>query len=228
VLERRGLKIIRPDEGEIFDIELDEDLLRKNRELAEQNRKLLDSHKILAIDIMGSVGSGKTSLVVQLVKYLKGKYKIAALAGDTATTIDAEQIKSAGAEVLEINTGKECHLDANLVKKALGELNLKKINLLFIENVGNIICPADFPLGSHKRIVVLSLTEGPYVVLKHPFSFMDADVVAINKIDLSQATGIAPVEFEKQLHELKPSLKTVRTNCATGEGIAKVAKALGL
>ena len=222
------MKIIRPDEGEIFDIELDEDLLRKNRELAEQNRKLLDSHKILAIDIMGSVGSGKTSLVVQLVKHLKGKYKIAALAGDTATTIDAEQIKSAGAEVLEINTGKECHLDANLVKKALGELNLKKINLLFIENVGNIICPADFPLGSHKRIVVLSLTEGPYVVLKHPFSFMDADVVAINKIDLSQATGIAPVEFEKQLHELKPSLKTVRTNCATGEGIAKVAKALGL
>jgi len=228
VLERRGLKIIRPDEGEIFDIELDEDLLRKNRELAEQNRKLLDSHKILAIDIMGSVGSGKTSLVVQLVKHLKSKYKIAALAGDTATTIDAEQIKSAGAEVLEINTGKECHLDANLVKKALGELNLKKINLLFIENVGNIICPADFPLGSHKRIVVLSLTEGPYVVLKHPFSFMDADVVAINKIDLSQATGIAPVEFEKQLHELKPSLKTVRTNCANGEGIAEVAKALGL
>ena len=222
------MKIIRPDEGEIFDIELDEDLLRKNRELAEQNRKLLDSHKILAIDIMGSVGSGKTSLVVQLVKHLKGKYKIAALAGDTATTIDAEQIKSAGAEVLEINTGKECHLDANLVKKALGELNLKKINLLFIENVGNIICPADFPLGSHKRIVVLSLTEGPYVVLKHPFSFMDADVVAINKIDLSRATGIAPVEFEKQLHELKPSLKTVRTNCATGEGIAEVAKALGL
>jgi hydrogenase nickel incorporation protein HypB len=228
VLERRGLKIIRPDEGEIFDIELDEDLLRKNQELAKENKKLLDSYKVLAIDIMGSVGSGKTSLVVQLVKYLRSKYKIAALAGDTATTIDAELIKSAGAEVLEINTGKECHLDANLVKKALGELNLKKINLLFIENVGNIICPADFPLGSHKRIVVLALTEGPYVVLKHPFSFMDADVIAINKVDLSQATGIAPAEFEKQLHKLKPSLKTVRTNCATGEGIAGVAKSLGL
>jgi len=222
------LKIIRPDDGEILDIELDEDLLRKNQELAKENKKLLDSHKVLAIDIMGSVGSGKTSLVVQLVKHLKDKYHIAALAGDTATTIDAERIKAAGAEVLEINTGKECHLDANLVKKALGELNLKKINLLFIENVGNIICPADFPLGSHKRIVVLSLTEGPYVVLKHPFSFMDADVVAINKVDLSQATGILPAEFEKQLHELKPSLKTVRTNSATGEGIAEVAKALDL
>ena len=222
------MKIIRSDKGEIFDIELDEDLLRRNRELAEKNRKFLDSHRILAIDIMGSVGSGKTSLVVQLVKWLRGKYRIAALAGDTATTIDAERIKSAGAEVLEINTGKECHLDANLVKKALGELNLEKIDLLFIENVGNIICPADFPLGSHKRIVVLSLTEGPYVVLKHPFSFLDADVVAINKIDLSQATGIAPAEFEKQLLELKPALKVLQTNCATGEGIAEVAKALGL
>jgi len=228
VFERRGLKIIRPDKGEIFDIELDEDLLRKNRDLAKENKKLLDSHKVLAIDIMGSVGSGKTSLVTQLVKKLRNKYRIAALAGDTTTTIDAEQIKSAGADVLEINTGKECHLDANLVRKALKELNLKKLDLLFIENVGNIICPADFPLGSHKRIVVLSLTEGPYVVLKHPFSFMDADVVAINKIDLSKATKIAPEEFEKQLKELKPSLKVVRTNCATGKGIAEVVKALGL
>lgn len=222
------MKIIRPDEGEIFDIELDEDFLSKNRKLAEDNRKLLDKHKILAIDIMGSVGSGKTSLVTQLVKKLRNKYRIAALAGDTTTTIDAEQIKSAGADVLEINTGKECHLDANLVRKALKELALKKLDLLFIENVGNIICPADFPLGSHKRIVVLSLTEGPYVVLKHPFSFMDADVVAINKVDLSKATGIAPEEFEKQLKELKPSLKAVRTNCSTGKGIADVIKALGL
>ena len=228
MFERRGLKIIRPDKGEIFDIELDEDLLRKNRDLAKENKKLLDSHKVLAIDIMGSVGSGKTSLVTQLVKKLRNKYRIAALAGDTTTTIDAEQIKSAGADVLEINTGKECHLDANLVRKALKELNLKKLDLLFIENVGNIICPADFPLGSHKRIVVLSLTEGPYVVLKHPFSFMDADVVAINKVDLSKATKIAPEEFEKQLKELKPSLKVVRTNCATGKGIAEVVKALGL
>lgn len=228
MFERRGLKIIRPDKGEIFDIELDEDLLRKNQDLAKENKKLLDSHKVLAIDIMGSVGSGKTSLVTQLVKKLRNKYRIAALAGDTTTTIDAEQIKSAGADVLEINTGKECHLDANLVRKALKELNLKKLDLLFIENVGNIICPADFPLGSHKRIVVLSLTEGPYVVLKHPFSFMDADVVAINKVDLSKATKIAPEEFEKQLKELKPSLKVVRTNCATGKGIAEVVKALGL
>ena len=119
-------------------------------------------------------------------------------------------------------------LDAHLVRKALKELNLKEVNLLLIENVGNIICPADFPLGSHKRIVVLSLTEGPYVVLKHPFSFMDADVVAINKVDLAKATGIDPSQFEKQLYGLKPAMKVVRTNCVKGKGIAEVAQALGL
>ena len=221
------MKVIRPDEGEIFDIELDKDLLLKNRELAEENQKLLDSHHILAVDVMGSVGSGKTSLIVNLISRLRESYRIAALAGDTTTTVDAERIKSAGAEVMEINTGKECHLDANLVRKALSELNLDGVDLLFIENVGNIICPADFPLGSHKRIVVVSLTEGPYVVLKHPFSFLDAEVVAINKVDLSSAVGVEPMELEQQVLELKPALKVVRTNCVTGEGIAEVATALG-
>lgn len=221
------MKVIRPDEGEIFDIELDEDLLLKNRELAEENRKLLDSYRVLAVDVMGSVGSGKTSLIVHLINRLRESYRIAALAGDTTTTIDAERIKSVGVEVMEINTGKECHLDANLVRKALRELNLDGVDLLFIENVGNIICPADFPLGSHKRIVVLSLTEGPYVVLKHPFSFIDAEVVVINKVDLSSAMGVDPAELERQVLELKPALKVVRTNCITGEGIAGVATALG-
>lgn len=222
------MKIIRPDKGEALDIELDEDILRRNRELADENKKLLDKHGVLAIDIMGSVAAGKTALTVQLVKRLKKRYRIAAFAGDTATTIDAERIKAAGAQVLEINTGRECHLDANLVKKALGELNLDKVDLLLIENVGNIICPTDFPLGSHKRMVVLSLTDGPYIVLKHPFSFMDADVVAINKIDLAQATGVAPEQLERQLLDIKPNLKVVRTNGLTGKGTSELAKALGL
>lgn len=221
------MKIIKPGE-EIFDVELDESLLRKNRKLAEENRKILDDSQVLAIDFMGSVGSGKTSLIVQMLNRLRDKYHVASFAGDTTTSIDAERMKSAGAEVLEMNTGKECHLDANLVKKALMDTNLEEINVLFIENVGNIICPADFPLGSHKRTVVLSLTEGPSVVLKHPFSFLDAEVVVINKIDLSAAMGARPVELESQLLEIKPALKVVRTNCITGEGVAEVVEALGL
>ncbi|MBE0481652.1 MAG: hydrogenase nickel incorporation protein HypB [Dehalococcoidia bacterium] len=212
----------------MFDIELDVDILRRNRELADENRRILDEHDIVAVDVMGSVAAGKTSLIVQLTRLLKGKHRIAAFAGDTTTTIDAELIEEAGADVLEINTGKECHLDANLVRKALQSIDLDQFDVLLIENVGNIICPADFPLGSHKRLVVISLTDGPYVVMKHPFVFQDAEVAVINKVDLAQATGISPDKLETQLLEVKPSLKVVRMNSLTGEGAARLASALDL
>lgn len=222
------MKVVEPGEGEILDIELDEDLLKRNRELADENRRLLDQHKIHAIDVMGSIGSGKTSLITQLVTRLIGKHRMAAIAGDLTTSIDAERISSSGASVIQINTGRECHLDANLVKKAISELNLEGIDLLLIENVGNLICPADFPLGSHQRIVVVSVTEGPYIVVKHPFIFIDADAVAINKIDLAQAMDVKIEQLEVQLLAIKPALKVARINCLTGEGIEGLIKVLGL
>ena len=222
------MKVVEPGEGEILDIELDEDLLKRNRELAVENRRLLDQYKIHAIDVMGSIGSGKTSLITQLVTRLMGNHRMAAIAGDLTTSIDAERISSSGASVIQINTGRECHLDANLVKKAISELNLEGIDLLFIENVGNLICPADFPLGSHQRIVVISVTEGPYIVVKHPFIFIDADVVAINKIDLAQAMDVKIEQLEVQLLAIKPALKVARINCLTGEGIEGLIKVLGI
>jgi len=222
------MKVVEPGEGEILDIELDEDLLKRNRDLADENRKLLDQYKVHAIDVMGSIGSGKTSLITQLVTRLMGKRRMAAIAGDLTTSIDAERISSSGASVIQINTGRECHLDANLVRKAISELNLDRIDLLFIENVGNLICPADFPLGAHQRIVVISVTEGPYMVVKHPFIFIDADAVAINKIDLAQAMGVKTEQLEEQLLAIKPALKVARTNCLTGEGIEGLTKVLGL
>lgn len=222
------MKVVEPREGEILDIELDEDLLKRNRELADENRRLLDQYKIHAIDVMGSIGSGKTSLITQLVTRLMGKHRMAAIAGDLTTSIDAERISSSGASVIQINTGRECHLDANLVKKAISELNLEGIDLLFIENVGNLICPADFPLGSHQRIVVISVTEGPYMVVKHPFIFIDADAVAINKIDLAQAMDVKIEQLEVQLLAIKPALKVARINCLTGEGIEGLIKVLEL
>ena len=220
------MKIIEAAEGEVFDIELEEDLLRKNRELAEGNRKLLDEHGVFSVDVMGSVGSGKTTLIGQIVRRLKGKRRIAALAGDLTTTIDADRIQAHGATVIEVNTGKECHLDANLVKKGMAELDLDEIDLLIIENVGNLICPGEFPLGAHKRMVIISVTEGPYMVLKHPYIFMDADVVAINKTDLSEAMNVDPAKLEKDAHRVKPSLKVVRTNGLTGEGVDGIIEAL--
>jgi len=222
------MKVVESDEGEILDIELNEDFLRRNRELAEENRKLLDQHNVRAIDVMGSIGSGKTSLIIHLVTRLRERHKIAAIAGDLTTTIDAERISSSGANVIEVNTGRECHLDANLVRKAFSELNLEEIDLLFIENVGNLICPADFPLGAHQRVVVISVTEGPYMVVKHPFIFIDADAVAINKIDLSQAMGVKVEQLEQQLLVIKPGLKVAKTNFMTGEGTEGLIKALGL
>jgi len=220
--------VVKAEEGEIYDVELSEDLLKANRRLAEENKQFLHEHGIRAIDIMGSIGAGKTSLIEKLVQLLKNKYPIAVFKGDLTTTIDAEMIAKHGVETVAINTGKECHLDANLVRKALQKLDLAKISLLFIENVGNLICPADFPLGSDKRVVVISVTEGPYMVIKHPFIFMEADVVAINKKDLAEAMGVDVKKLEQDVKTINPKIKVVATNCRTGEGVEAVAKALGV
>ena len=220
------IKAIKAEEGEIFDIELEEDLLKKNEELAQRNKRLLDKHKILAVDVMGSIGSGKTSLIKNLASQLKENYRIGAIAGDLTTTIDADRIKDEGVKVIQVNTGKECHLDANLIGKALKKFDLKALDILFIENVGNLICPADFPLGSHKRIVVISVTEGPWMVIKHPYIFLEADLVAINKIDLTKAMGVSPQKLTEDIYKINPTVKVVQTNCIKGEGIGEIVEAL--
>jgi len=222
------MKPIKAKEGEIFDIELEEDLLKRNEELAEKNKHLLNKNKVMSIDVMGSVGSGKTSLIKNLIIRLKNKRQLSVIAGDLTTTIDAERIKEEKVEVVQVNTGKECHLDANLIARALKEFDLEKMDILFIENVGNLICPAEFPLGSHKRIVVVSLTEGPWMITKHPYIFREADLVVINKIDLAQAMNVSVESITKDVHQLRPELRTIPTNCLTGEGIEEIIRFLSL
>ena len=221
-------EIVKAEEGEVFDIELEANILEANEKLAKENKELLCTHGVAAIDIMGSIGAGKTSLIEKLVQLLKGKYRIAAFKGDLTTTIDAELIARHGVEVVPINTGKECHLDANLVRKALQKIDLNNLDLLFIENVGNLICPAEFPLGSEKRVVVISVTEGPYMVLKHPFIFIDADVAVINKTDLAQAMNVDVKKLETDVTRINPNAKVAVTNCRSGEGVRTVVEALGL
>jgi len=220
--------IVRAEEGEIYDIELDINILKANERLADENRKMLRKYGVKAIDVMGSIGSGKTSLIERMIEILKKRYRIAVFKGDLTTVIDAEMIARHGVESVAINTGRECHLDANLVSKALQRIDLGKIDLLFIENVGNLICPADFPLGSEKRIVVISVTEGPYMVIKHPFIFMDADIVAINKIDLAQAMGVDIEKLKHDVESINPKSVPVPTNCRSGEGVSEVIEALNL
>lgn len=223
-----AMNVVKADEGEVFDIELDENILKRNQALADENRDLLEKHNVIAIDVMGSIGSGKTSLIEKLVERVKGHYRTAVFKGDLTTTIDAEIIRRHGVEVVAISTGKECHLDANLVQKALHRLNLDEIDLLFIENVGNLICPGEFPLGAVKRVVVISVTEGPYMVIKHPFIFMDADVVVINKVDLAEAMHVDVTKLEADVKIINKKAHAVPTNCRTGEGVGEVVKALSL
>jgi hydrogenase nickel incorporation protein HypB len=219
---------VESEPGEIFDIELDENLKRANDQIAEENRRLLEMHGVRAVDVMGSIGSGKTSLIEQLVRHLRGKYRIAAFKGDLTTRIDAERISSLGVKTVQINTGRECHLDANLVRKALAKIDLRTVDVIFIENVGNLICPADFPLGSSKRVVMVSVTEGPYMVVKHPFIFADADVAVINKIDLASQMMVDTDKLGNDVRAINAKTSVVLTNCRTGEGVAEVCLALGL
>ena len=203
-------------------------ILQVNNDLAKKNQEMLQKHKVKAIDIMGSIGAGKTSLIEQLVQKLKQKYRIAVFKGDLTTTIDADRIGKHGVQVVTINTGRECHLDAHVVSKAVEKINVESIDLLIIENVGNLICPAEFPLGTDKRVVVISVTEGPYMILKHPFTFMNADVMVINKKDLAQTMKIDIKKLENQAKEVKPTIKVAVTNALTGEGIEELIKALEL
>jgi hydrogenase nickel incorporation protein HypB len=227
-LVTRIKEIVKADEGEIYDVELAKDLLEENRKIALENRKLLQKYDIQTFDVMGSIGSGKTSLIEKLIEILKRKHNITVFKGDLTTTIDAELIGRHGVQVVAINTGKECHLDANLVRKALHRIDLKRTDLLFIENVGNLICPAEFPLGSKKRIVVISVTEGPYMVVKHPFVFIDTDMVVINKVDLAQAMNVDLKELERDVKSINPNANIVATNCRSGKGIPEVISGLGL
>jgi hydrogenase nickel incorporation protein HypB len=224
----KPVEIVTSAEGEVFDIELEVDILKENQRLALENKRRLEASKVEAIDIMGSVGSGKTSLIKTMISRLKDRLRIAVIEGDVTTTIDADLIASEGVPTVQINTGKECHLDANLIRKALDRMPLDKVDVIFIENVGNLICPAEFPLGSDKRLVVISVTEGPYMVLKHPMIFMGADVVAVNKVDLAQAMSVEPEKLSSDVAKINPKAVTLATSCKTGSGIEQVIRALGL
>jgi len=219
---------VQGEPGEVYDIELDENLKRANDLIADENRRQLEEHSVLGVDVMGSIGSGKTSLIEQLVLLLGERYRIAVLKGDLTSRIDSDRIAKLGVRAIQINTGRECHLDANLVRKALEKVDLSSVDLIFIENVGNLICPADFRLGSSKRIVIVSVTEGPYMIVKHPFIFAEADVAVINKIDLAVPMAVDLGKLANDVRTINARASVAYTNCRSGEGVKEVAAALNL
>lgn len=216
--------IIEAVPEEIYDIELEHSLLEANAKIARANRALLDEHNITAVDIMGAIGSGKTTLITKLVGKLKGKLGVAVFNGDATTANDTDGIAEQGVPVVQIATVNGCHLDANLVGKALKRVNLSSIGLILIENIGNLICPAEFPLGSRSRMVVVSVTEGPYMVKKHPHMFLGADIVVINKIDLAEVMGVRVEQLASDVHTLKPDIRVIPASCKTGAGLDEIAE----
>jgi hydrogenase nickel incorporation protein HypB len=216
--------IIEAVPEEIYDIELEHSLLEANAKLAKDNRALLDKHGVVAVDIMGAIGSGKTTLIARLVEKLKDQLGVGVFNGDATTANDTDPIASQGVPVVQIATVNGCHLDANLIGKALKRVDLEGLDLILIENIGNLICPAEFPLGSRSRMVVVSVTEGPYMVRKHPHMFMGAEIVVINKIDLAEAMGVKVEQLVRDVHTLKPDIHVVPASCKTGAGLDEIAK----
>lgn len=196
-----------------------ENILSANDQLAQENRIKLDQAGVFSLNFMASPGAGKTSLIEHLIRGLSGKLRLAVIDGDVATSIDSDRIQAAGATAVQINTGGECHLDAVMIGGALGQLDLTQIDLLIVENVGNLICPSGFKLGTHKSILIASIPEGDDKPYKYPSMYRGVDALVINKIDLLPYIQFDMKYFRRGVEVLNPDLKTFPLSCRTGEGI---------
>jgi len=202
-----------------MEIKVLKDILSANEEIAQSNMKLLDSKGVFAVNLMSSPGAGKTSLVLETIKVLKGKSRIGVIEGDLSSSVDAETISKENIPVVQINTGGGCHLDANMVSKALSNLPLEDIDLLLIENVGNLVCPAGFALGEHKKVLISSIPEGDDKPLKYPLMFHEVDAVLINKIDLLPYLKFDTQAFSQAVRGINGKVEIFQISCATGQGI---------
>lgn len=197
-----------------------ENILSANDRVAQENFARLESAGVFSINILASPGAGKTSLIEQTLPRLKGKLRVAAIDGDIATSIDSDRAAAAGAlAAIQINTGGDCHLDAIMLGSALEKLDLGQFDLLIVENVGNLICPANFKLGTHRTILVASVPEGDDKPYKYPGTYRGVDVLVINKIDLLPYVDFRMDHFERGVQVLNPGVQTFHTSCRTGEGL---------
>ena len=203
-------------------IEVIQNILEANETIASRNRQLLNQHEVFCINIMSAPGAGKTSLLLQTMKMLKGKLNIGIIEGDVASTVDAEKVQSKAEAVVQINTRnmpESCSLMAAMIESALKSMPVDDINLIFIENVGNLICPSEFTLGEHKRVVISSLPEGDDKPIKYPLIFIDADAVIVNKMDLLPYVDFDIDDFRSSIEGLNPKAEIFQLSCKTGEGI---------
>jgi len=205
-------------------VEVMSDILKANDLLANEIRELLKANGVTSFNIMGSPGSGKTSILERLIPMLPEKIRPAVIEGDIATTNDAERIAKTGVFATQINTRGACHLDAAMVKAAIQKIELDKINLLFIENVGNLVCPSGFDIGESKRIVVSSVSEGDDKPIKYPVMFKGVSLVILNKIDLMELSDFDEESFTKGLKKINPGATVLKVSAKTGEGFEELVR----
>lgn len=200
-------------------IEVKEDILSDNKDLADEIRNLLGRQKVFMLNLMASPGGGKTSLIINTIRRMKGAFRIGVIEGDIDSVVDAEKIVKEGIPAVQLKTGGFCHLDASMIKLALNELNLAGLDLVIIENIGNLVCPAEFDTGAHRQAMILSVPEGDDKPLKYPLMFSICDVLVINKIDY---LGIADFDMNaarERVIKLNPKIKIIDVSCKTGQGI---------
>ncbi|MHA1149310.1 MAG: hydrogenase nickel incorporation protein HypB [Promethearchaeota archaeon] len=220
-----------PNKEEIARIvELNEDLIENNDKLAAKNNEILKQSNIKSFDIVGAIGAGKTAILEAMIEKLSKNYNILVINGDVATRVDADRIEKHGAKTIQINTGRECALNSYHISQIIKNIDLSEYHggVLFIENVGNLICPSDFILGAEKRIVVVSITEGEWVIEKHPMLFKFSDVAVINKIDLLEVIGINIDKMLSDAKHLNPDIEVILTSAKTGKNIDKLIQVLNL
>jgi hydrogenase nickel incorporation protein HypB len=196
-----------------------EKILSANDRIAAENRTIFDAAGIKAFNLMASPGAGKTSLIEQTIKRLLPVLNLAVIDGDIATNLDADRAKAAGAIAVQINTGGECHLDAVMINSALKQMNLRDIQVVIVENVGNLVCPASFKLGTHKSVLIASIPEGDDKPYKYPGMYRGVDALVVNKIDLLPYVPFNMEYFLKGVEILNPGLAAFPLSCKTGEGL---------
>jgi len=203
-------------------IEIVQNVLEANETIARRNQQLLDKHKVFVINIMSAPGAGKTSLILQTLRRLKDKLNIGVIEGDVASTVDAEKVQNEAKAVVQINTRnmpESCSLMAVMIESALKDVPLDSLDLILIENLGNLICPAEFTLGEHRRVLIASLPEGDDKPVKYPLIFVDADAVIINKMDLLPHVDFDIAAFRRSVSGLNPDAEIFQISCKTGQGI---------
>lgn len=196
-----------------------ENIHQSNDQIAERNQQQLQAAGVFSLNFMASPGAGKTSLIEHTLRALKDSFNIAVVDGDVASSIDADRAAKAGATAVQINTGGSCHVDANMLHSALAELTLEDFELLLVENVGNLICPASFKLGTNKNVLIASVPEGDDKPYKYPKMYQDVDALVINKIDLMPYIDFDMAYFQKGVEILSPDLLSFPISCKTGEGM---------